>query len=122
MQSSRTQLGDHGEQAAIGYLLTHGYELLEQKWRCKTGEIDLIVRQGAELVFVEVRTRAGQATPEESVDMRKQRKLIELAYTYTAQHILPPETSWRIDIIGINMDRRGHVLRLTHICNAVEEI
>ena len=121
MATSRTKLGDQGEQVAMRYLLTHGYELIAHKWRCKNGEIDLITRQQTALVFVEVRTRAGRASPAESIDLRKQHKLIELAYTYTAQNSISPETAWRIDVIAINMDQHGNVLRLSHIRNAIEE-
>ena len=46
---------------------------------------------------------------------------IELAYTYTAQNSISPETAWRIDVIAINMDQHGNVLRLSHIRNAIEE-
>lgn len=103
------------------YLLTQAYTIIAHKWRCKHGEIDLIALDDAELVFIEVRTRHGQSLPEESVNFRKQRKLIELAYSYVSQNISPPDIAWRIDVIAITMDKQGNVIRLNHIRDAVEE-
>lgn len=51
--------GQAAEQAAADYLAARGLRLLERNWRCKGGEIDLVMRDGATLVFVEVRARTG---------------------------------------------------------------
>ncbi len=61
MPDLRKKLGDFGEQAAAAHLLKQGYALLARKWRSTGGELDLVMRDGAELVFVEVRTRRGAA-------------------------------------------------------------
>jgi len=49
--------GEHGEDQALQHLQRHGLTLLERNFRCKGGEIDLIMQSGADLVFVEVRKR-----------------------------------------------------------------
>ena len=84
MPDLRKNLGDFGEQAAATHLIKRGYTLLLRKWRCPAGEIDLLMRDGSTLVFVEVRTRRGDrlGTAEESVGRAKQAKLIALAYAY----------------------------------------
>lgn len=96
-----------------------GYAIMVRNWRCETGELDLVARDGNSLVFVEVRTRRGQVlgTPEESITADKQARLIALAESYLQAH--PWAGDWRIDVIAIEMDRCGRVLRLDHYENAV---
>ncbi|MFX7820786.1 YraN family protein, partial [Acinetobacter baumannii] len=76
-----------GEDAALVYLQQQGLRLLERNWRCKAGEIDLIMQDDATLVFVEVRRRkndrfGGAAA---SVTWHKQQKLIRAAQWYLQQ-------------------------------------
>jgi len=123
MPDLRKRLGDFGEQAAAVHLLRQGYELLARKWRCAGGEFDLVMRDGATLVFVEVRTRSGPSagSAEESVNRAKQVRLIALAYTYLEATSMPEDVIWRIDVVAIAIDRAGRIIRLHHIRNAVEE-
>jgi putative endonuclease len=67
-----------------------------------------------------VRTRRGRAfgTPEESITPAKQQKLIELAQTYLQEHDLS-DVPWRIDVVAVEMDRRGKLQRINLIKNAV---
>jgi putative endonuclease len=94
-----------------------------RKWRCALGEIDLLMRDGAELVFVEVRTRRGSGlgSPEESVGRGKRAKLIALAYTYLEASRAPGATAWRIDVVAVEIDRAGRIARINHIRDAIEE-
>ena len=55
--NGRKQLGDWGERIAEHRLTAKGYEILDRKWRCARGEIDLVAQAGQVLVFVEVKTR-----------------------------------------------------------------
>ena len=123
MPDLRKNLGDFGEHAAAMHLLKRGYTLLLRKWRCPDGEIDLLMRDGSTLVFVEVRTRRGDrlGTAEESVGQAKQAKLIALAYTYLEAAGAPDDLPWRIDVVALNIDQAGRVARLQHIRDAVEE-
>ena len=132
MPDLRKKLGDFGEQAAAAYLMRQGYELLARKWRNHTrerggggGEIDLVVRDGMALVFVEVRTRrhpgGGLGSAEESVGPLKQARLIALAYAYLEAAAVPADTPWRIDVIALDVDRAGRIAELRHIRDAVEE-
>jgi putative endonuclease len=135
MPDLRAKLGHFGEQAAAAHLLRQGYELLERNWRGPSraqggpgGELDLVLRDGAALVFVEVRTRRiagpqpGNAVAEESVGPLKQRRLIALAYAYLEAMAVAANTPWRIDVVAIDVDRAGRIARLQHIRDAVEEI
>lgn len=73
--------GRLAEQAALDYLECRGLRLVERNFRCRMGELDLIMTEGDTLVFVEVRYRASSryGTGADSVDGRKQRKMIRAA-------------------------------------------
>jgi putative endonuclease len=134
MPDLRKKLGHFGEQAAAAHLIRQGYELLERNWRSphramggSGGELDLVLRDGATLVFVEVRTRrvlakdTGSGEAEESVGASKQARLIALAYAYLEATNVPADTSWRIDVVALDVDRAGRIAGLRHIRDAVEE-
>lgn len=122
MAHDRKKLGDFGEQAAASYLVRQGYTIIERQWRGPGGELDLVARDGAVLVFVEVRTRRGDRSgvAEESVGRVKQARLVNLAYAYLEVHALAPDTEWRIDVVAVAVDHAGRVARLSHIPYAVE--
>lgn len=118
----RKRLGDFGEMAARGYLARHGFVELARNWRCRGGEIDLVMRDGPTLVFVEVRTsRASDGRAAESVGRGKQQRLIGLAYTYLDHHALALDSNWRIDVVAVELGPRGRIERIDHVRNAVEE-
>jgi putative endonuclease len=123
MLNPRKRLGDFGEQAAAVHLLRRGYVEVGRKWRCAAGEIDLLMRDGATLVFVEVRTRREDSigAAEESVGRNKRAKLVALAYAYLEAAGLSEDLAWRIDVVALSIDRAGRITRLRHIRNAVEE-
>jgi putative endonuclease len=116
----KQQLGRRGEEIATSYLRRQGYTILARNWQCPIGEIDIVAREGETLAFVEVRTRRGHhfGTPEESITPAKQARLVELAQTYLQEMGLT-DTDWRIDVIAIEMGRRGEVRRLNLIRHAV---
>lgn len=119
MADNRKKLGDWGESLAADYLANKGYEIVERNWRCQRGEIDIIAWAGLELVFVEVKTRRGQTmgSPEEGLTQRKGQKLTQLAAIYVAE--LGQEVDWRIDLVAVEVDRQGHLVRCDHVPNAV---
>jgi conserved hypothetical protein TIGR00252 len=79
--------GAAAEQMAADYLARQGLTLVERNFRCRLGEIDLIMRDGPTLVFVEVRQRASQrfGGAAASIDGRKQQKLVAAAQIYLAK-------------------------------------
>lgn len=116
----RKSLGQYGEQAAIHFLVRKGYSLVESNWRCAHGEIDLIVRQDATLVFVEVRTRQADSTERafESITPAKQKRLQALAYAYLSTHDLQ-NIAWRIDLIAIAWRRNAQPV-IEHVENGLD--
>ncbi|MCB8968943.1 MAG: YraN family protein [Chloroflexota bacterium] len=119
-KDGRKQLGAWGEAVAALHLEGKGYRIIQRNWRCVRGEIDLVAQTGETLVFVEVKTRRGRGmgTPEEGVTPHKARKLLELGQHYLYEHDLD-EVDWRIDLIAVELDQHGKLLRCDHIPNAV---
>lgn len=116
----RRRLGQWGEQVAAVHLEAIGYQILTRNWRCRGGEIDLVARDGEVVVFVEVKTRRGRdyGAPEEALTPRKAQRLIQLGQQYVADHDLD-DTGWRIDLVAVELDEQGLMLRCDHIPNAV---
>ena len=84
MTRQRLVLGATGEAAVAEWYRTNGYEVVETNWRCRQGELDLIVRKGRTLVFCEVKTRSSTAfgTPAEAVTRDKRDRIRRLAVSY----------------------------------------
>jgi putative endonuclease len=114
------RLGREGERRAIDALQVRGFELVETNWHCAAGELDAIMWDGPELVFVEVKARTGSArgSAEEALTASKARKLALTAEWYLAEHPEIGDPIWRIDLIAITIDAQGHPVRFTHIANA----
>lgn len=101
-RTKKQVLGQLGEDKALAHLTQHGLTLLERNFRCKGGEIDLIMQDRDSLVFVEVRSRAesrfGGAAA--SVTRSKQARLIVAAQVYLQRYRMPPAS--RFDVIAID--------------------
>ncbi len=115
------ELGIHGEKVAEKHLMGLGYRILDRNWRWRKGELDLVAEQGEEIVIVEVKARRSQTygLPEESITRSKQEKLIQTAYAYL-RSANRQDAAWRIDVVAIDMEDDGTVIRLEHIVSAVE--
>lgn len=120
MLSKRKEVGAIGEKLAADYLKKRGYKIIQRNYRCREGEIDIIAQKGEFLVFVEVRTKKNTAfgTPEESVTLSKREKLISLADAYL-QTLRNQPSSWRIDVVAVELTPDNRVSRLEHIENAI---
>jgi putative endonuclease len=86
--AAKDELGRRGEALACEFLVKAGMRLVERNWRCTQGEIDLVVRDGPELVFVEVKTRSSTqyGHPLEAITMAKLARLRRLAAAWCAAH------------------------------------
>ena len=125
MTSARSRLGRWGEAQARLRLEAQGYRVLATNYRCLQGEIDIIVMQGKEIVFVEVKTRRGGdfGLPEESITPAKASRLTAAAQHYLQTQLPDGQASeavWRIDLISIYLDKRGKLLSVKHLENAIE--
>jgi putative endonuclease len=117
----RRRLGDRGEQLARSYLEAKGLVFVEANWQCPAGELDVIMREGEEIVFVEVKLRRGETLgrAEEAVSWSKARKLLRAGEWYIGAHPELNDPIWRIDLLGITLTTSGAVERVSHVENAV---
>ena len=102
MTHARRALGAVGEERAAAWYRGQGYLVLHRNWRCREGELDLVVRRGRELVFVEVKTRTTDrfGIPAEAVTSAKQRRVRALARRYLADNGARAG-SLRFDVVSI---------------------
>ena len=107
MPTSRSLLGHRAEELAAAELARSGYEILERNYRCRYGEIDIIACDAGDLIFIEVRSRRSLEpfSPAESVDARKQEKLILTAQHYLMSHDSPADTCCRFDVVEVRFER-----------------
>ena len=116
----RRDVGILGEKLARDFLEKRGYHTLQTNYRCPEGEIDIIAGHGDFLVFIEVRTKRSLefGSPEESITPAKMERLRAVAAHYRQTHDNLP-SSWRIDVVAVELDRRGKISRIEVIENAV---
>ncbi|MET4582056.1 putative endonuclease [Conyzicola nivalis] len=102
VMAAKDELGRRGEDLAADFLAAGGMQLVERNWRCSQGEIDLVVRDGDELVFVEVKTRSslGFGHPLEAITVQKLARLRRLAAAWCAAHP-GPHGLVRIDAVAV---------------------
>ena len=97
----RKILGDRGEKKALRFLKQQGLQLITKNYSCYHGEIDIIMRDKSEIVFVEVRYRKNSkfCQPEHTIDTTKQTRLHKAAEHFIQHHNLDAEM--RFDVVGI---------------------
>lgn len=113
----KDELGRAGEDAAEAYFRARGFEILDRNWRCRAGEIDLVVDDGEAIAVVEVKTRRSAAFghPFEAIDARKLHRLHQLTREWRAAHRdLAAGRSVRVDGIAIIGDPVAP-LRVEHL-------
>lgn len=118
MTNRKMALGQWGEEQAENYLLAKGYELVEKNVRTPYGEIDLVVRKGERLYFVEVKTRTSNifGNPEEAITDEKFGHMVESAESYL-QETLKIETECQIDVVAIQTSADRIKVEITHFEN-----
>lgn len=117
MTERRQETGEWGEKVAARYLRKReGMRILDRRWRQGHGELDLVMRQGKTMVFVEVRVRTGEANPlatYQSIGKGKWRVLRATARGYVRRSRWRPEAV-RFDVVGIRRGSDGRFLDLEH--------
>jgi putative endonuclease len=104
---ARRALGDEGEDAVARWYADAGYRVLDRNWRCREGELDVVVARGSVLVFCEVKTRRGTGfgTPAEAVTFGKQRRLRGLALRWLDAHPDARTRDLRFDVASVLAER-----------------
>lgn len=105
---AKDAVGRYGERVAASYLAAAGWEVVDRNWRGRSGELDIVALDGADLVVVEVKTRTGDAYghPAEAVTPAKLARLRRLAAQWLEAHDVHPR-SVRVDVIAVRTARRG---------------
>lgn len=104
----RQALGAYGERLAARHLAGLGMTVLDRNWRCRGGELDLVLRDGEDLVVCEVKARRGVGFghPLEAVGEVKVARLRQAAMLWVEAHDVVPG-GIRIDLVGVLLPRRG---------------
>lgn len=108
--TSKILQGRAGEDLACQYLQERGMILVERNYRCRCGELDLVMREGNQLVFVEVRYRRNirYGVPAETITRSKQMRLTKAAARYLQHRRC--RSSCRFDVIAITSSKGGNTI------------
>jgi putative endonuclease len=114
--------GEVGEDLACRHLLQRGFQILDRNFRCQSGEVDVVARDGAATVFVEVKERHGRSHGEgfEAVTFGKRKRLIRAARLYAASHGLS-EQPMRFDVVSVDWSSGATEPIVRHDRNAFDE-
>ena len=109
----RIRTGRQGQDLAAGYLERAGYRIIARNYRCLFGEMDLVARDGAAIVFIEVKSRKSDrfGPPQSSVGPKKQKKMSQIALHYLEQNQLHACEA-RFDVVAVSLLPAGHRVEL----------
>ncbi len=119
----RAKRGQSGESHARAWLEGHGYTCVATNWHCPDGELDLVMRTGNELVFVEVKTRVGDrfGRAADAVSESKRQKILDAAEWFVADHPQYHDMIWRGDIVAVTIHPATGIAQVEHLVNALVE-
>lgn len=115
-------IGNLGEEIAKEYLEKKGYKILDQNYKNKIGELDIVAMDGSTFVFIEVKTKTSErfGRPEEMVNFWKQKKLLAVSKLYVLEKKIENK-KMRIDVLTVSFNSFGEP-KIEHFENAVEDI
>ncbi|MEL7449904.1 MAG: YraN family protein [Pseudomonadota bacterium] len=119
---SRHVAGQNAEAAALDYLVAQGLSCVARNYRCRSGELDLVMLDGETLVVAEVRFRKASAfaSAAQSVGSQKQRRLVSATQHFLMRHPKLQEHPVRFDVIALDEDVTGATNRIQWIKDAFE--
>lgn len=114
--ANHNDLGKKGEELAVNYLKSHGFEILDVNWKFSKTEIDVIAKKDKELIIIEVKTRSNInfGFPEEAVNFAKQERIFNATNHYVEVNEL--DLNVRFDIISIIKEKKKY--KVHHLENA----
>jgi putative endonuclease len=123
IEKYKQRLGKSGEDLAVSFLKNNGFEILERNYRYGHKEIDIIGKDKNTIVFIEVKTGRSKSfgSPQERVNLRKQKSMIEVAQAYIQSHGSCgekdfPDYDFRFDVVAIDFEKGE--MKIEHIKNA----
>jgi putative endonuclease len=119
--AGRGDTGRRAESLAAAWLERSGFRIVARNWRRPEGELDLVADDGGTCVFVEVRSRTGDASgdPLETVTARKRARVIRAARLYLDSGA-PPAAAYRFDVVGVTFSPDGGEPLVVHIPGAFD--
>ena len=119
---SRHVAGQNAESAALDYLTGQGLTVVARNYRCRSGEPDLVLLDGATLVIAEVRFRKASAfsSAAQSVGSQKQRRLVSATQHFLMRHPKFQEHPVRFDVVALDENVTGVTSRIQWIKDAFE--
>ena len=117
MRKYKQKLGEKGEVLAEEYLKRKGFQILKRNYRYGHKEIDLIGKDRNTIVFVEVKAARSKSfgAPQQWVNLKKQKNLIEAAYHFIQNENIT-DCDFRFDVLAISYEKSGEII--DHIRNA----
>jgi putative endonuclease len=116
MTDVRHVRGQQGEELAAAHFERLGYEVLARNHRTRYGELDLVVGDGSNLVFVEVKTRLqGSGSPWDALHELKRSQVRRMAIAWLSAAKKRPRGDMRFDAVGIVLDGEGELVSLDHL-------
>lgn len=113
-------IGDTGEKIAADFLQQRGYQLLDQQFSTRYGELDLVMDDAGSIVFVEVKTRTTNSfgMPESSITPEKLQRIQNAGQIWLQVH---PEVDdlWRIDVVAIILNPDRTIKDIKHFINVL---
>lgn len=99
--SEHYELGKKGEEEAANFLTKKGFYIMHRNWRCGKLELDIVARDGDEIVFVEVKTRRNTyfGYPDDAIDDRKIRRIVSAAGAYVRYYSI--NLPIRYDVVSV---------------------
>ncbi|MBI2064859.1 MAG: YraN family protein [Candidatus Yanofskybacteria bacterium] len=116
----KSEFGNWAEDRVAQYLITKGYEVIENNYRKSWGEIDIIAEKEGILVFVEVKASKDDIIgfePENRVSPEKLRRLMRAIQTYLAAKKYDSDQEWQIDVVALTLDQNRGVAKIKHFKN-----
>lgn len=111
------KLGKIGEDKACEYLVEKGWKIIERNFRRKFGELDIVVKKGRILVFVEVKTMTEESfsvlKPEDQMTKAKISKFKKIAQYYAGRHpeLIDDRKGWRLDLLALTISEKDCVIK-----------
>ena len=120
-RADKDEIGRLGERHARLLLEGRGYRFVTSNWHCLSGELDLVMLDGDELVFVEVKTRRGERAgrADDAISGAKAEKLLNAGEWFVSDHPDHQDRIWRVDFVAVNIHPRTGIATVNHYVNAI---
>jgi len=109
---NKRKKGFEEEEKAVNFLVNLGYEIIQTNFYSRFGEIDIIAKKNVDIIFIEVKYRKSNlfGEPEESVNIKKMKKICKTALFYINSKNIYDNSNFRFDVISITGNEIKHII------------